>query len=65
MAEPVNIVVTLKMKPECVEEAKPQVDKLLEQTRQEKGNRRYDYFQDISDPGTFIIIEEFADQAAF
>jgi quinol monooxygenase YgiN len=34
-------------------------------TRQEKGNLRYDYYQDVKEPGTFVIIEQFVDMAAF
>lgn len=65
MAETVNVVAIIKIKTECIETARPEVLKLIEQTRQEKGNLRYDYYQDVKEPGTFVIIEQFADQAAF
>ena len=65
MAQKVNVVAIMKIKPESIETARPQVEKLIEQTRQEKGCLRYDCFQDAKEPGTFVIIEEFADQAAF
>lgn len=65
MAESVYVVATIRIKPESIETARPEVLKLIEQTRQEKGNLRYDYFQDVKEPGTFVILEQFVDNAAF
>lgn len=65
MAESVSVVAIIKIKPELIETARPQVLKLIELTRQEKGNLRYDYFQDVKEPGTFVILEQFVDHAAF
>lgn len=65
MAESIYVVATIKIKLDCIETARPEVLKLIEHTRQEKGNLRYDYFQDVKEPGTFVILEQFADQAAF
>ena len=64
MAETVEVIAILKMKPECVEVARPHVTKLIEMTRQEKGNIRYDFYSDLKEPTTFVCIERYTDLAA-
>jgi quinol monooxygenase YgiN len=61
MAE-VNIVAFIRIKPEAIETARPTVQELVNKTRAEPGNLRYDLFQDVKEDGTFILIEKFANQ---
>ena len=64
-SEEINIVATLKIKPECIETARPIVEALIEATRKEEGNLKYDFFKDAKEEGTFVVLETFKNMAAF
>ena len=55
----------VKVKPESIETLRPVLEKLIEETRKEEGNLKYDWYQDAKEPGTFIAIETFKNQEAF
>lgn len=61
----IEVVAIFRVKPEAIEQARPQITKLIEETRKEPGNIRYDWYQDAKEPGTFIAIETFANVEAF
>ena len=50
----------MKFKPGSLEEAKPSLNKLIETTRKEEGNIRYDWFQDSKESDTVIVLEQFS-----
>ena len=55
----VSVVAFSKMKPECIEQAKPVAAKLIEATRKEEGNIKYDWYEDVKEPGAGVAIEKF------
>jgi quinol monooxygenase YgiN len=64
MAEAVEIVLFIRVKPELIETARPHVALLVTETRKEAGVLRFDLFQDIKEAGTFILVQKWANQAA-
>ena len=58
-------VVTLKVKPESVEAARPHIVTLIEHARKEPGVVRYDWYSDAKEAGVFVVLEVFKDHAAF
>ena len=52
------------IKPEHIEAVRPLYAELVRLTRQEPLCRTYDLFEDRKQPGHFIFIEEWPDQAA-
>jgi len=52
------------IKPDAIETVLPLYRELVEKTRQEELCIAYDLFIDQKDPGHFIFIEEWPDQAA-
>jgi quinol monooxygenase YgiN len=64
-SEQVDVVAILRIKPESIEAARPTVEKLIEETRKEEGNVRYDWYQDSKEAGTFVVLETFKSLEAF
>ena len=64
-SEEVNIVAILRIKPECIEAARPTVESLIETTRKEEGNVKYDWYSDVKEPGTYVALETFKNMEAF
>ncbi len=60
-----EVVAIFRVKPEAIEVARPSIVKLAEETRKEPGCLRYDWYQDTKEPGVFVVLETFADEAAF
>ena len=52
----ISIVAIFKMKPESIEEARVKAEKLMEHTRKEPGCQRYDWYQDVKEPGVIVVI---------
>ena len=60
-----NVVVIIQIKPESIEVAKPETEKLIEATRKENGLLRYDWYQDIKEAGVIVILECYTNEEAF
>lgn len=58
------IVVGLKAKQGKEDELRRDLAALVEPSRQEDGNSRYDLFEDQDQPGRFVFVEEWASTAA-
>ena len=56
---PVEVIAIVKIKPECIETARPEVEKTIEAVRKEEGCIKYDWYQDVKEPGTFIVLETY------
>ena len=54
------IVVGLKAKAGKMGELRRDLSALVEPSRGEDGNIRYDLFEDLNDPGCFVFVEEWA-----
>lgn len=54
------IVVGLKAKAGKMDELRRDLSALVEPSRGEDGNIRYDLFEDLNDPGCFVFVEEWA-----
>ena len=61
----VKVVVFSKLKPECLEAAKPHSIKLFELSKKEEGNLQYDWYEDIKEPGSGVAIEKWKSMEAF
>ena len=59
MEGPVFIVAIVKIKPECIEEAKRYIEELADASRKEPGCLRYDVFNDIKEEGKHVFLEEY------
>jgi quinol monooxygenase YgiN len=64
MSDPVKIVAILTARPGKTEALKALLDGMIEQSRAEPGNRRYDLWRDRDDPARFVLDELYADAAA-
>ena len=53
----VSVVAIVKIKPEFVEAGRATVEQLVEASRKEEGCLRYDWFKDIKEEGTYVVIE--------
>lgn len=60
-----QVVAFLRVKPEAIEVARPHIAKLVEATRKEPGCVKYDWYQDAKEPGTFVVLETYANAEAF
>lgn len=60
-----EVVAIFRVKPDAIEVARPQIEKLAQETRKEPGCIRYDWYQDVKEAGVFIVIETFANAEAF
>ena len=58
------IVVGLKAKAGKEDELRRDLSALVEPSRQEDGNFRYDLFEDQDQPGRFVFVEEWASTEA-
>jgi quinol monooxygenase YgiN len=61
----VDVVAIVRVKPEAIEVARPQIEVLIEASRAEQGVLRYDWYHDAHEPTTFVVIERYASQEAF
>lgn len=59
-----NVVATIPVKPEHVEEIRGALTELATATRQEPGCLAYDLFESAAAPGVFVTVERWTDQAA-
>ena len=55
----------ITVKPESIEAFRPVLEKLIDGTRKEEGNLKYDWYQDVKEPGTFVALESFKNMEAF
>ena len=60
-----SVVAFSKLKPEFLEQARPVAAKLIEATRKEEGNIKYDWYEDVKEPGSGVAIEKFKSMEAF
>lgn len=58
------LVVALKARAGKEDELRRDLLALVEPSRREEGNIRYDLFEDQSDPGRFVFVEEWASEQA-
>jgi quinol monooxygenase YgiN len=63
--EQVDVVAVIKIKLDCIETFRPVLEKMIDATRKEEGNLRYDWYQDAKEPGTFVALESFKNMEAF
>ncbi|MEO3935478.1 putative quinol monooxygenase [Dermatophilaceae bacterium Soc4.6] len=59
-----HVVALISAKPGSETVVHEALTELAEATRQEAGCRAYDLFESAATPGTFVTVEEWADQAA-
>ena len=45
--------------------SRPTAEKLIEATRKEEGNIRYDWYRDSEEGGTWVVLECFKNMEAF
>ena len=59
-----NVVATIPVKPEAVEQVRAALQTLVAATRDEEGCIAYDLYESVAAPGTFVTLERWTDQAA-
>ena len=59
-----QVVATIPVKPEAVDQVREALKVLVEATRAEEGCLAYDLFESASTPGTFVTVERWTDSAA-
>jgi len=65
MAAGVGIVATLKIKPEKIEEIESTFKKLMSiVSEKEPGNNYYELHRSREEEGTYVVMEQYVDQAA-
>lgn len=64
MSDEVKIVAVLTAKPDAADRLRLLFDGMLEPSRAEPGNLRYDLWQDQSQPGRFVLDELYRDADA-
>ena len=64
MSNPVKIVATLVAKPGQTEALRALIDTMIEPSRAEAGNLRWDVWQVQGEPGRFVLDELYVDAAA-
>ena len=64
MPKPVKIVASLTARPGRADELRALLDSMIEPSRGEPGNLRYDLWQDQADATRFALDELYADDAA-
>jgi len=47
-----------------IDKFRPVLEKLIEATRKEAGNLKYDWYQDAKEPGTFVGLEAYSNMQA-
>jgi quinol monooxygenase YgiN len=60
----ITVTALIRSKPENVEELKHALEILVDGTRQEPGCINYDLHQSVSEPASFVMLEEWKDEAA-
>ncbi len=60
----VNVVATIPVKPEAVDQVRAALVTLAAATRDEEGCVSYDLYESAAAPGTFVTIERWTDAAA-
>ena len=58
-----QVVATIPVKPDAVEEVRAALATLVAATREEEGCLRYDAFESAAAPGTFVTVETWRAQA--
>jgi quinol monooxygenase YgiN len=61
---PHEVIAIIRVKPEAIEIARPQIVALIEASRKEEGVLRYDWYHDAHEVGTFIVLETYVDHHA-
>ena len=64
MKEQITIVVPIRAKDEKIEEVRCRLIEMVALTRKEAGNINYTLHEEIGNPGSFVIYENWKDQAA-
>jgi quinol monooxygenase YgiN len=64
MREQITLIVPVKAKPETQEIVRNRLIEMAESTREESGNINYIVHELTDDPGSFVIYENWRDQAA-
>ena len=64
-AELCNVVVVSKMTPENLEASRETAEKMIDATRKEEGNLRYDWYTDVNEAGVGVALEVFKNMEAF
>ncbi|MET0238891.1 MAG: putative quinol monooxygenase [Sphingobium sp.] len=64
MSDTVKIVAILSARPGKAESLRALLDGMIDPSRAEAGNLRYDLWQDQADPARFVIDELYTDAAA-
>jgi len=59
-----NVVATIPVKPEAVEQVREALQTLVAATRDEEGCVSYDLYESAAAPGTFVTLERWTDQTA-
>lgn len=60
-----RLIVELRARAGTETRMREELGKLRAATRREPGCLRFDFYQSIEEDGAFVLIEDFADQAAF
>lgn len=60
-----TVVATMKVKAGSEAQFEELISKLVAQTRQEPGTRRYQLFRSVEEPSTYLMYEQYEDKAAF
>ena len=61
---PIQVVATIKIRPDVVDKVQPELIKLVDQTREkDKGCIKYDLYQDSQDPSIFVFIEDWESES--
>ena len=60
-----KVVSRRTIKPENLEEVIEMYEEMIEETRKENGCISYEFFQDMNEPNTVAMIEEWEDQECF
>lgn len=63
MAEHINVVALVKVKPENIKEAEPIVQELAKKSREEAGVLRYDIFRVKEKEGVYVFLEQYKTEA--
>lgn len=65
MTEPINLLAILRIKPEYKDDFLPKMMNNANGARKMEGNLRFDVYRDPKESNTFVLIEEYIDNAAF
>lgn len=61
----VNLVASIRLRPDCVEAAHALIAAYTSAVLREPGNLRFETFTDLEEPLVVVILERYADRAAF